>query len=115
MCWLASQKFKPNITDDKEAITTKAIAPGFSSIYSWRTLHRAGANISESRVALLGSFAASYALEIAREEDQSVILNQQSVEKMSPKLKRIIGIRHGIKHGASFFHLANKVLAVGTV
>lgn len=99
------EKFKPNMTDDKEAITTKAIAPAGSVLFTHGALwHRAGANISKkSRVALLGSFAASYALEIAREEDQSVILNQQLVEKMSPKLKRIIGIGHGIKHGAKLF------------
>ena len=57
------RKFKPNITDDKEAINTKAIAPAGSVLFTHGALwHRAGANISKkSRVALLGSFAASYA------------------------------------------------------
>ena len=44
--------------------------------------HRSGENLSkESRVALLGSFAASYAMEIASEENHSKIIDKFTLKK----------------------------------
>jgi ectoine hydroxylase-related dioxygenase (phytanoyl-CoA dioxygenase family) len=63
--------------------------------------HRGGHNQSQhKRKALFGSFAASYAREIANEENLSVVLDKQVVENASPTLQRILGLGHGIKPGS---------------
>jgi hypothetical protein len=63
--------------------------------------HRGGHNRSDQiRRVLLGSFAASFAREIANEENLSVVLDKQLVDNASPELKRILGLDHGIKPGS---------------
>ena len=93
---------KPTAIDDRDVKTMQACAPAGSVIFTHGALwHRAGANKCQGiRVGLLGSFSASYALEIAREEDQSLILDKDTISDMSDNLKRIIGVGHGIKNGA---------------
>jgi ectoine hydroxylase-related dioxygenase (phytanoyl-CoA dioxygenase family) len=64
--------------------------------------HRGGANSSNaSRVALLGSFAASYAREIANEENHSVVLDVRVAANASPTLRQILGLEHGVRPGAT--------------
>lgn len=63
--------------------------------------HRSGDNRSDQqRTVLLGSFAASYAREIANEENYAVVLDRAVVESASASLKRILGLDHGIRPGA---------------
>ena len=67
--------------------------------------HRAGANKSDkNRIGLLCSFAASYALEIAHEEDHSLVLSKETLAKCSDKVKQIVGVGHGLKDGAFINH-----------
>jgi len=99
-------RYKPTSKDDEDAKVIKACGPAGSVLISHGALwHRAGANNSGSpRVALLCSMAASYALEIAHEEDQSLIISQKVIDGLSDKVKRIIGVGHGIKVGALIQH-----------
>lgn len=63
--------------------------------------HRSGDNNSDaSRTVLLGSFAASYAREIANEENHSVVLEREIIDQSPDTLKRILGLDHGIRPGA---------------
>lgn len=63
--------------------------------------HRSGDNHSQaSRTVLLGSFAASYAREIANEENHSLVLEREVIDQASDTLKRILGLDHGVKPGA---------------
>lgn len=56
--------------------------PGSVLIIHGALWHRAGANKSKvNRVGLLGSFAASYAREIANEENQSRIIDKFTKKK----------------------------------
>lgn len=98
--------YKPTPEDDKKCNVLKACGPAGSVLFTHGALwHRAGSNRSKnSRIGLLCSFAASYALEIAHEEDQSLILKKEVVDKFSDKLKKIVGIGHGIKEGAFVDH-----------
>jgi ectoine hydroxylase-related dioxygenase (phytanoyl-CoA dioxygenase family) len=100
-------KYKPSPKDNEECEVIKACGPAGSVLISHGALwHRAGANISgKPRVALLCSMAASYALEIAHEEDQSLIISQKVIEGLSEKVKQIIGVGHGIKAGSMVEHL----------
>ena len=99
-------RYKPKSKDDENAKVIKACGPAGSVLISHGALwHRAGANNSDKpRVALLCSMAASYALEIAHEEDQSLIVSQKVINGLSEKVKRIIGVGHGIKVGALIQH-----------
>ena len=98
--------YKPTPKDDKESSVVKACGPAGSVLISHGALwHRAGANNSgKPRVALLCSMAASYALEIAHEEDQSLIISQKVIDSLSEKVRRIVGVGHGIKDGALVQH-----------
>ena len=49
---------------------------------------------------LFGSFAASYAKEISTEENHSVVIDNFTLKKSSPFLKKILGVGQGIKSGA---------------
>ena len=94
--------FKPKLKDNNNKKIKKIIAESGSVIITHGTLwHRAGENKSEEdRMALLGSFAASYAREISDEEDQSKIIDDFTLKKSSKFLKKILGHRHGIKTGS---------------
>ncbi len=95
---------KPCKGDESKYIIKKAIAPKGSVIITHGALwHRSGENrSSKSRIALLGSFAASYAREIANEEDYSKVLSNEILEGSKDTFKRIMGYGHGIKVGASY-------------
>ena len=98
--------YKPTKEDDKNIKFSKTIAPIGSVLFTHGNLwHRAGANNSlEPRIGLLCSFAASYMKEIASEEDQSLIIASEIKEHASDRLKAILGIGTGIKHGAFVNH-----------
>ncbi len=85
--------------DSSEIISVRAAAG--SVLFTHGALwHRAGANQSEVwRTVLLGSFAASFAREIAAEEDQVKSLDAEVVANASPQLLEILGVDHGIKPG----------------
>lgn len=84
----------------------KVIAKAGSVIFTHGALwHRSGHNQTESsRMVLLGSFAASYAREIANEENILSVVDLQILSQASDDLKRILGVGHGIKPGANFRH-----------
>ncbi len=98
--------YKPTLEDDDKCEAIKACAPAGSVLITHGALwHRAGANKSNnSRIGLLCSMAASYALEIAHEEDHSLVINKNVIEDCSDHLKKIIGVGHGIKEGALVQH-----------
>lgn len=93
---------KPRRDDpaDEEGII-KVIAPAGSVIITHGALwHRSGANrSSQDRTVLLGSFAASFAREIASEEDTVRCLHPDTLDTMSDELKSLIGYNHGLKPG----------------
>jgi ectoine hydroxylase-related dioxygenase (phytanoyl-CoA dioxygenase family) len=82
----------------------KVIAPSRSVVMTHGAIwHRSGANLSSAeRVVLLGSFAASYAREIASEEDIVRCLDPKSLGAMSKELKNLIGYYHGLKPGGGY-------------
>ena len=84
----------------------KVIAEAGSVVFTHGTLwHRSGDNRSDhSRIALLGSFAASFAREIANEENILSAVDAQVINQASDDLKRILGVGHGLKPGATFSH-----------
>lgn len=84
----------------------KVIAKAGSVIITHGALwHRSGHNQSlNSRVVLLGSFAASFAREIANEENILSVVDPYVVEQASDDLRRILGVGHGIKPGGDFKH-----------
>ena len=96
------KKNKPKNKDGKNKKIIKCKGCAGSVIFTHGALwHRAGANNSnEDRVALLGSFAASYTKEIASEEDQSIVVDKFTIKKSSSFLKKILGVGQGIKTGA---------------
>jgi ectoine hydroxylase-related dioxygenase (phytanoyl-CoA dioxygenase family) len=98
--------FKPTSEDHKSCKLIKAIGKSGSVFVTHGNLwHRAGANQSaKPRIALLCSFAASYAREIASEEDHSKIISEEIISGSSEHLKKILGIGHGIKNGAFVEH-----------
>lgn len=66
-----------------------------TSGYLW---HRSRANNStQPRVALLGSFAASFAREIASEENYSLTMNDALKSSLSDRLRAMLGLSHGLK------------------
>ena len=95
-------KFKPKKKDNNIKKIIKCTGTAGSVIITHGALwHRSGENLSkESRVALLGSFAASFAMEIASEENHSKIIDKFTLKKASPFLKKILGIGHGLKKGS---------------
>lgn len=97
---------KPSEEDDINCKVIKAVAPAGSVLITHGALwHRAGANKSnKDRIGLLCSFAASYALEIAFEENQSKIISEKVLEELPENVKKILGVGHGIKDGALIKH-----------
>jgi ectoine hydroxylase-related dioxygenase (phytanoyl-CoA dioxygenase family) len=95
-------KHKPRAEDQSRDDLTIANAPVGSVLLTHGALwHRGGANMSNSsRLALLNSFAASYAREIANEENYSVQLSEEMYSQASSQMKAILGLDHGIRPGA---------------
>lgn len=94
--------YKPKPGDEKRPDLIKVIAPAGSILFTHGALwHRSGANNSQKeRIVLLGSFAASFAREIASEEDYFKVLDKKILANASDKLKLILGADHGIKQGS---------------
>ena len=80
---------------------SKVIAPAGSVIITHGALwHRSGANVSSlTRSVLLGSFAASFAREIAVEEDIPRSLTPACLAQLTDRVKSLIGYHHGFKPG----------------
>lgn len=97
------RKPRPDDPTDEAGIH-KVIAPAGSVVFTHGALwHRAGSNRStQDRVVLLGSFAASYAREIASEEDIVRCLGPNSLALASERLKTVIGYHHGKKPGGGY-------------
>ena len=85
----ASQKIQTQHHDDKEAITTKAIAPAGSVLFTHGALwHRAGANISKKiKSCFVGKFCSQLCIGNCKRRGSVIILNQQSVEKNVSKIE----------------------------
>ncbi|MEJ8675820.1 phytanoyl-CoA dioxygenase family protein [Chromobacterium amazonense] len=67
--------------------------------------HRSGSNLSQdTRAVLLGSFAASFAREIALEDNFFRSNSSEIVASWPEKTREVIGWDHGLKVGASFEH-----------
>lgn len=100
-------KHKPKAEDQSRDDLISAKAPVGSILLTHGALwHRGGENKSNSsRIALLGSFAASYAREIANEENYSVVLNEKVIAEASDAFKAILGPEHGLRPGADHAHL----------
>lgn len=94
---------RPQVADTiLQTARQKVIAKAGSVIITSGMLwHRSGDNRSDqTRTVLLGSFAASYAREIANEENYAVVLDRAVADSASETLKRILGLDHGIRPGA---------------
>jgi ectoine hydroxylase-related dioxygenase (phytanoyl-CoA dioxygenase family) len=108
LCLPGSHKFlkKPKKEDQYRTDLVKMIAPkGSLAIWNGHLWHKSGENKTEnSRVALLGCFAASHLREMCLEENHLQVLEPKLIHAMSPQLKRLIGVNHGIKKGALLNH-----------
>jgi ectoine hydroxylase-related dioxygenase (phytanoyl-CoA dioxygenase family) len=89
----------------------KLVVPAGSVVITHGALwHRSGANRSaKDRVVLLGSFAASYAREIASEEDIVRCLTTETINTMNESVKKLVGFYHGIKPGGTSFSESNVI------
>ena len=98
--------YKPTENDDENILVERALGKSGSVFFTHGNLwHRAGQNCSDTpRVALLLSFAASYAREISSEEDNAMIISDRVKEAASEHLKTVLGVGHGIKEGALIEH-----------
>ena len=95
-------KFKPKDKDQNRPDLIKLIADKGSVILTHGALwHKSGENKTlNDRVALLGSFAASFAKEISTEEDYSQVIDNNIIDNSSKKLRQILGIGSGIQVGS---------------
>jgi hypothetical protein len=93
---------KPSASDQTRGDLETIVAPAGSILVTHGALwHRSGENRSgRERMALLGSFAASYAREIANEEDYGKVVDPAVLAGVSPELKAMLAPDHGIKPGA---------------
>jgi ectoine hydroxylase-related dioxygenase (phytanoyl-CoA dioxygenase family) len=97
-------KNKPKIEDyDRNDIISVNAKIGSVIVTHGALWHRSGGNNTKTkRVALLGSFAASYAREIANEENYSLVLDRDKYKSGSKELRMILGLEHGIRQGATY-------------
>ncbi len=95
-------KYKPSLADQSRNDLTVSSAPlGSVLVIHGALWHRAGKNSSKSkRTCLLGSFAASYAREIANEENYSIVLDPAIIDDSTDELRAILGLGHGIRQGS---------------
>jgi len=65
--------------------------------------HKSTKNNSNSdRNALIISYAASFFKEICGEEEHLVVVPKKIKDKLSPRIKSLIGMNRGLKKGATF-------------
>lgn len=97
-----SHKLLRKPTGSDGAGLVKLIAPrGSLVIWTGHLWHKSGANDSEkSRTALLACFAASYFREIAVEENYLEVMSKEALASSSKVLQNMLGVGHGVKHGA---------------
>ena len=106
MCVPGSHKFlqKPTQSDEikYENKLKKMIAPkGSMVIWSGHLWHKSGENKTKNeRVALLACFAASHLIEMALEENHSLVIDSSNLKYFSEDLKKLLLFSHGIKKGA---------------
>lgn len=95
-------KHKPKAEDqNRDDVISYNVPAGSVMLTHGALWHRGGANLTQSpRCCLLGSFAASYAREIANEENYSEVLAKTIADNASDNLKRILGSEHGIRPGS---------------
>ena len=95
---------KPSIKDEKKfkGIHLEAKA-GSLLIWDGNIWHKSTKNISsKDRAGLIISYGASFFKEICGEEEHLVVVPKKLQEKMSPRLKSLIGYGRGIKKGALY-------------
>lgn len=95
---------KPTPEDEKKHkgihVTAKA---GSLLIWDGNIWHKSTKNqSSKDRAGLIISYGASFFKEICGEEEHLVVVPKKLQEKMSPRLKSLIGYGRGIKKGASY-------------
>ena len=95
-------KFKPTDLDQDRPDLVKLTAKKGSVIITHGALwHKSGNNQTKNdRVALLGSFAASFAKDISTEEDYMQVLNSNISSNFSMDLQKILGVGRGIQPGS---------------
>ena len=85
------------------ATKIKSMEAPKGSIVFWHghLWHSSGSNNTQnSRIALLGCYAASFLREMSLEENHFSIISKNIKKSMSTKMKRLIGDFHGIKKGS---------------
>ncbi len=95
-------KYKPRDKDQNRPDLIKLIAKKGSVIVTHGALwHKSGENqTKEDRIALLGSFAASFTRDISTEENYSQVINGDIIKDASNELRQILGVESGIQPGA---------------
>jgi len=95
-------KHKPKEADQtRDDLTMSTATAGSVLVIHGALWHRGGENHSNSkRSCLLGSFAASYAREIANEENYSVVLDKSIMNTSTDNFRAILGPEHGIRPGS---------------
>lgn len=96
-------KYKPTAKDQlRNDLSASTASLGSVIVIHGALWHRGGKNDSDSkRSCLLGSFAASYAREIANEENYSTVLDRTVLDDSTDELKAILGLEHGIRQGSN--------------
>ena len=85
--------------DDLVQLNAKKGSVAIHHGYLW---HKSGTNNTDnSRIALLGAFAASYTRDISNEENYGAIVDDDVVAESSKDLNTLIGIGHGVMRGAT--------------
>ena len=106
ICVPGSHKFlrKPTESDEIKYGNKlkKMVAPkGSMVIWSGHLWHKSGENkTNNGRVALLACFAASHLIEMALEENHSLVIDSDNLRYFSEDLKKLLLFDHGIKKGA---------------
>lgn len=99
-------KMRPSRTplpEDQQKLKKVIIKKGGVIITHGNLWHRSGDNnASKSRCVLLSSFAASYAREIACEDDSARFLSTKMRAVINPLLWDMIGGNHGVKPGNDY-------------
>jgi len=93
---------KPRIEDHSLKGLVKMVAPkGSLAVWHGHLWHKSGENqTEETRVALLGCFAASHLKELCMEEDYLQSIDPSVVSGFSMQLQKLLGVGHGLKKGA---------------
>jgi ectoine hydroxylase-related dioxygenase (phytanoyl-CoA dioxygenase family) len=93
---------RPMRSDAISAKGVKAVCKAGSLImFNGSIWHHSTANNSKnSRMGLMLSYAASYFLEVAGEEEHLTVIPKKNLNSFSPKMKQMVGYQRAIKKGA---------------